>query len=1403
MQQFDSVPQFWQFIRGLRFEDLLVELIQNELDANALHTSISFKPDRLICNGDGESVGEDGWKRLSFIAGAGDQVEAKRFRIGVKNHGLKACFRLGDEIILRSDGRKMIQTLYKDGYDSQPSPGALPEPVSDEAAPSIGCSVEVPYRRKDLIVPRGESLTLVAPDEKLIDRLFQDACKLLPDRLMGVVRPGIREQYSLLLSHHSHGSVELRWRAKRGRNFSGRHGKQFLLFGRECNTSSNVPGIQSTTTYEHSCTFRLPFPTGKRPEIPSFYVRDKNSFLGEIGWATDRRGTPRSTKGVRRYPIAYDAISDSALTGHGIHFSGPYASDAERHGASQTDDINGYIDNACKDALVEIMASYLLHRYGGRAMELYMADPTNPEEDKLIDLVARTLDRRALPLARKALRVPKGPRRLPLGPRKTFSGDLQRVVLPMFTWDRQRVSSLLSAICPIEEDQIDRTVPSPILSYLGEHCYDPHDGFDDLVTTFDECDAIERLQPQLDISYFPWKSDSEWQETLGDPSAARIYLDVALETIQWGELESDSDVPENTYLSDEHSTAQPLAGMFSAINLPPHLDERQHVPILHPDLQDHRLLKKRGWKPKPFGLEEFLGYAQLETASLAKRKSFWAWLRTNWKPVKRQTLIRISALPVWPSTNGRLQPLDSLCEPSTTRVGSILGGAIARPSRELLHSGLVTRTGRGKLTFRNAPTSQEFRNYLEKQMERFPRGEQLTPDEQREFHKIEKDLATLVSSVPRLRGYLVELSEEFGVALDRDGYLRDPAELVRVEGSILNLHLLNEHIIDRPKGVLDRIDGWKPEYSPSTDQIVDTLREDSARIDAHVPRLQEYTRQAKREGIPPDGLVALPCIPIDGELLRPIDISLRGQRDFWNEWKTVLPMTGINPEVQRLYKTVGVVGGEPDSTNSRLFFEWLSSESADTLARHIDQILRHIGHKAGPRRWAAEFPRVPFIPVESDDGGLRLVTQAECIRKRSRVVIPDFDQLADAIRQHAGKRPVSLTILESQRVVHPISPHLRDLQVRSLRELAGDPIRVFGEGGPKSVSQPNFGRILASLLSGQKGKQLRKRLAKIGLDAPQNGLKSNWRERLTGIQRVQVSDSVHASYKLGRNTFSIAVDAELDKASGTLWLRSDSDLQASFFDVIADYIFEHPQRYYGSVLDRAYRMEMRDRYPLEYTADTEAVDEDGELETATETDEEGDELAETAGTHPIPQPDPSKNVPKPGPIPTGSGAITAVKRGPRGTARPQSTEENAQIEDLKKKQYAWHCQACVAEAEPKILAPSASYAAISQNRSLMMQAHHCDQVNAGGARHVGNILLLCRYHHLALGDAVSRLEVIQALSQARDRRLSFDSTNGVSNTLKGKVITIHPPQREESVSLFFTAQHSGYWLAKAKEEGVA
>ena len=113
-----------------------------------------------------------------------------------------------------------------------------------------------------------------------------------------------------------------------------------------------------------------------------------------------------------------------------------------------------------------------------------------------------------------------------------------------------------------------------------------------------------------------------------------------------------------------------------------------------------------------------------------------------------------------------------------------------------------------------------------------------------------------------------------------------------------------------------------------------------------------------------------------------------------------------------------------------------------------------------------------------------------------------------------------------------------------------------------------------------------------------------------------------------------------------------------------------------------------------------------------------------------------------------------------------------------------------------------SYVEVSENRRKIMEAQHCDHVSAGGARHAGNILLLCRYHHFDLGDAVTRTEITRALHQASPRKLVFNSERGASSPLHGKVITIQPSQRQNPVVLFFTNQHATYWLTKATEEGL-
>ena len=1390
VQRFDAEPQFWQFLSGLHADDLMVELIQNDLDANASRTSIAFTPDRLICQGDGEAVSEDGWRRLSFVMGAGAEVESKRFRIGVKNHGLKACFWLGDEIIVRSNGLRMVQTLYKDGHDREPSPGTLPKPVPDSVALHTGCSIEVPYREQELVVTKGEGLKIGVPDRSSLEQRFRNASESLPRRLLGVVRPDRHDQYTLCLSHHALGSVEIHWRAKRGRNIKGRSRKHYTVFGRECTTSSQTSCIPSTAIHEHACTFRTQIPPGRRPEIPDFFFRDSSSFWAEIAWSTDKNGRPKSIKGVRRYPIGYDATSDAALSGVGVNFSGPYKSDAERHGISSMSYLNDHIDDVCKDALVDIVSSYLVHRHSAKAMALYVANPDDSEDESLKDLVERSLRARVLPLADRVSRVSNRSKRIALGPRKTSAGTLRRVVLPMFTWNKEQISPLLSEICPSEEDQIDKNVPGPILSCLV--------GMEDMMT-FDENDVVKRLQPKLTTKWFPWKDESEWLTVLGNPSIAKAHLDVLWSTISRSGLQSELEVRDNTYLPDENSNVRPLKEMFSGVGLPPNLGQREYAPLLHPALQGHRVLKRSAWKPKLFRLDDYLERAQLQTASLSERMSFWTWLRKNWRTVKpRQTLVRIANLPVWPSANGDLMPLDRLCEPRSLRVSSVMKNALVRPSRELLRVGLASRTGRGLLTIRSTPSLEEFELFLAERLDRFPRERKLTAHERREYCRLEKDFAALASSAARLREYLVTLAGEYGVALDGNGNLRHPGELVRDDGTLRPLCLLHRHTIDRPNGILDKVDGWRPQSTPSSLQMVDTLREDGARLDAHVPRIREYLKQSSRESLEPIGLLDVPCIPVEGQRRSPNELALRRNRDYWGDWKVPVSVTDINPETQRLYTHVGVIGGTPSSTHSRQFFQWLASQDAAVVVRHADQVLRHINHKHGPSAWSDEFPQVPFIMVEDDRGRVRLVTKTDATKRRSRVVIPDFEELEEVIRQHSGRRPVEMAIVVRPRVGEPATTRLREFGLRTLSDYAGEPVEVLGTGSDKPTRDFDFQHILDSLQSGLRGRQLQKRLAKLDLDAP---LRSNWREHLSRIQEMRTTDSVRAVYRLGRSRFSIQVVGELDKGSGTLWIRSDSDLQEAFFEVVSSLAFERPKKYYGSVLERAYRMDMRERDPLK-DANAGPSQEDVRDEETTSQDGKDRGPSATSAVHPMPKSDPAINIPQPGPIPQGDEVMVRGVTAKLKHRRPTSATENAQISDLKEKQYAWHCQACLAGSEPKTLAPPSSYVEASENRRKIMEAQHCDHVSAGGARHAGNILLLCRYHHLDLGDAVTRTEITRALHQASPRKLVFNSERGASSPLQGKVVTIQPPQRRNPVVLFFTNGHATYWLTKATEEGL-
>ena len=1398
IQQTDVGPEFWQFLRGIRHDDLIIELIQNELDANSLHTNIRFLPDRLICTGDGEHIDESGWRRLSFIRGAGDQVEAKHFKIGVKNHGLKACFRIGDQIILKSNRQKTVQTLYKDGQSTHPSPGAWAMPKWDEEAPLQGCSVEVPYRKKKLKVTKGEPLELNPVTDALIDRLFKEACEQLPSRLMGIVRPrahSLRNTYSLTLSHHQLGSVEMYWEAKRGL-VKGNSKRRLVLFSRECHVISHVEGLASHTIHEQACLFKTHVRSVASLEIPAFFMPEGRFFVGEVAWRIGRGNRPEAERGIRRYPIGYESRSQSAVSGVGVHFSGPYTSDAERHGASESE-WNNRIDDVCKDAFIDIMASYLLPRYGGKTMGLYLSEQVEPEVLK--DLIDRTINNRALPLQSSARSQDLREREQVMSRR--LSTPSRRVVLPMFTWDEEHISPLLADICPLKEDQIDPQVPTQILKILagyGSGNVSSKNLALDLIT-FNERDAIERLQPQSEAEYFPWRDVKDWRSTFADPSIASKHLDVVLEANQRGKLASEEEVARNAYLPDSQLTVRSLAEMYSAVSLPPSLGRQDSIPLLHPSLKGHALFKRPLWKPLQFKLDEYLDKVQLEQATSEDRRKFWRWLRDNRRELARsRALRRIADLPVWPSVDNELVTLEELCEPANKRVASALGNAIRRPSPDILKSGLVKIASRGRLAIRNVPTEEEVKQFLLSRLQKFSREQPLTAKERLEFQKFESEMA-LLTSVRQIRKALIDLSGEHAIALANDGHLRKPSELVSNEGPVSHLHLPKRHIISRSQKKLNHLNGWAPRHHPASNQIVDALKEDGGRVDAHVSRLQAYLEQTKREGGTLNGLRGVDCIPVNGTLHPPSKLALPGQPDYWGTWKTQLSVHDISAERQRLYQDVGVLGRVPTPMDSLRFFQWLAEQERATIAIHIAQILRHIGRRqSGPLAWCNEYPNVPFVPVESHANEIRLVTKWEATKPRSGVAVPDFPALEEAIRANS-KYPIQLAVVATRRVEHPINSELRELGLQTLRGLAGEPTSVSASGSINS--QPQIKSILDSLRTGLKGRQLPKRLEGIDLDTHTNRLRSNWRERLSQIQEVKTADSVMSVYRVFRTQVSVPTTGEIDKESRILYLSSSSDLEKSFFDSIANVMFEIPKQFLGGVLRYALDLKMNEHDIL---SPVEIADfpEGGHVESSQQDSETGDVVA-ARGRHSLTN-NPVRNQPNPGPIPFGAAPRSSEgKAGRASSRRPASPREIGQINDLKENQYAWHCQACLAKWTPNVLIPPQSYAEHPQNRRGIMEAHHCDQVSAGGADHLGNILLLCHYHHLDIGDAISRAEVARSLPEAKNSTRHFPAVNGTTLPIRGKVITVRPPQRKNAVRLFFTKEHGDYWLEKAREEGLA
>lgn len=1089
--KFDAIPGFWNYLVGLDRDDLIAELVQNDLDQGATRTVISFERTCLICEGNGGPVEPEGWQRLQMILGAGDKVPAKRSRFGVKNHGLKAAFTIGDEVHLMSAGQKVIQTLYAKGRDKPPHPGASERPMEDPEAPTEGCRVIVQYRDADLEPTQGEALKLDAVAAVDIEALFKSACASMPEQFAGIVSPEITPRYEIVLQHWKLGEAQFRFSCTQPRKSA----RRIEVFQRSCNVQGTYSSLPSPLR-ERAVRRLVPLTGVLKDRAADFFRRGRRFFV-EASWSIDAKGKPRTGTGRYRYPIGYPANSREAQTGHSTNFNAPFASDNERHAPAWNEATNAELRESCEKLLIDAIAHYAIPRWKADGLKpIVPSDDTDDGSEVVRPLLAVLVTRGALPVLKwhqAAGLVTKGKKkslkavaRLPASRRTPKNERRYRFVVPTLTWAESTIEPLLTLLCPPSEMQLDPRIHADIVCLLADG---KTPGFCDDFVTFDENDVIDRVTSQGNQCF---DAIADYEREFSQSSITRVYLDLIELALDSDELETaqEDDLLSTLLLPDVHGQATALSDLYSNTSLPSNIPGLQLPPILDASLVPHALFKRRKWRLRKFSMADFLESAALQSANERIRRMFWKWLTQNDRYISLRDRPKLAELVIWPDENYNLCKISDLCEPRSKRIGTVLAGFILRPHGEVRRSKLVSIGSRARTSVRRTPTKDEIETWLDTHLARFEIGSQpdaATTHELRRFEELVSILLEDRSVAPLLKAVASALP-----ALAQDGVIRLRTELVIPSSGNDRLALPDRFLLrDRQRAA--RLAKLSPTLdAPTVAMLLDAFDEDSDNFSALHPRLKEFISITRPDDDERRELTEKSIIPISGQSRAPYELAFSSNRgDYWGDWKIRISTEGLSQNDQSRYRSAGVISALPTPETSRDFFRWLSTQDKDVLRRHIPCVLRHFLHQNGPVRWARSFTDTPCIPTMGRDG-LHLVTLQFAHRKP--VFLSDAGDIGDDVIQNDSA--VLLVIHQAREIADPISETLCDLGIRSLREVLKEPESVTGTGDVVPVGEDILARFL-NLRSSQFRRTFRKRLNDLGVEL--DLVRRDWQDRLDRV----------------------------------------------------------------------------------------------------------------------------------------------------------------------------------------------------------------------------------------------------------------------------------------------------------------
>jgi len=660
-----------EFLGELTLGDIIVELVQNELDGGSRRTEVEITDDALICTGDGEKIGPTGWERLSFVIGAGTLVEAKVDGIGVKNHGIRACFLLGDRIVVQSD--KQRADLTARGQPDEPDaffPAAW-DPEPDPMAPKRGVRVTVPMRTEPLAIPGRNPL--MPPTSGTLDELFNSAIEAAPDRFLCASTPGQPWRYELVFKRGKR-TVSLTYTARS----MGKSG----LYERICTLAiGNRDGREVARRL--TCPFVYLLAERDTAKVPRLF-RDTGEVLGEICWRTNPDGWPMPGGGALRYPIAFP--TEHVRSCWGFDISGPFVAGRARHSVGE-DARNADIIATARRSFVELMRSHLVPRYGPAAVELAL-NIDHPDAVASNKLVAELVGAGALPLAndRPAL---KG---VPANDSFQLIDAGKPLALPIARYAGGQLDAEIAKISRSFRDTLHQDVTPAIVRYL---CAAPNSA--EQTPEFDEVDAARSIfienAPAVGTQNPEWLKRCVSVTRILERSRAHEKLTAdELRT-----LKAAGRLPTDGCISVE------WARMRRAKQLPPAIPGTKPPPILHSTLARSSIFREGAGAVERFNLNQYVANVDFAQAESKARAAFFKWLRRGHDSLQPKTLATLARFPIWPGSDGVYRPLDDYCWPSAEYLRRLLGEVQAAPAGQLLSFPGLRNASNASLRLRKTP----------------------------------------------------------------------------------------------------------------------------------------------------------------------------------------------------------------------------------------------------------------------------------------------------------------------------------------------------------------------------------------------------------------------------------------------------------------------------------------------------------------------------------------------------------------------------------------------------------------------------------------------------------------------------------------------------------------------------